>query len=109
MEILLLSLLLAGFLFVMSFMFKQVNSIFLVFSGLLFILTSSMLFTNSINLTSTTNEVYNYNYSYNPPLLLNMTQMPEPYTKSETNLISWFLLIIGIYIVALSGFDLKNG
>jgi len=70
---------------------------------------SSMLFSGSIHLTSTTNEVYNYNYNYNPPLLLNMTQMPESYSQSETNVISWFLLIIGIYIVALSGFDLKNG
>lgn len=108
MELLLISLLLGVFLFVSSFMFKRVNSIFLMFAGLFFILISSLLFSGSITLTSTTNEVYTYNYSYNPPLLLNVTQVPEPYPSSKTNLLAWFLLLPGIYIFVLSGFDLKN-
>jgi len=109
MELILLVLLLGGLLFAFSFFFKQVNSIFLIFSGLLLILSSSFLFVDDNSIIKTTNEIYNYNYSYNPPLLLNSTEMPVYYTKDETNLFSWFLLLIGIYIMALAGFDLKNG
>lgn len=108
METFLLLMLLAILLIAGSFLFKQINSIFLVFGGILLVLISTFLFSNTLNIPISYTEVYSYNTSYSPPLLESITQEPLNLTGNSKVVLNWFILLIGIYITILAGFDLRQ-